>query len=114
MIRIVSVIGLMFFVPFLCGCGASKPYQFQEPPPYYNKTERDEMIDHAKIFRQSELSRLEKDAAEIEAEKKREDALAAEKEKKKKKNWFENWFGKGDETFMMSSEAKRINANLER
>ena len=102
----------MFLVSHLCGCGlfgGSKSYQIQETPPYY-KTERDEMIDHAKIYRQSELSRLERDATELETEKKREDALVAEKEKKKKKNWF----GKSDETFLMSNEAKRINANLER
>jgi len=75
------------------------------------------MIDHAKIYRQSELSRLERGAAEFESEKKREEAIAAEnaaKEKKKKKSWMENWLGKGDETFLMSDEAKRINSNLER
>ena len=116
MFRVVSVIGLAFLVPCLFGCGlfgGSKPYQFQETPPYY-KAQKDEMIDQAKIHRQSELSRLERDASELESDKKGEDAFAAEKEKKKKKNLMENWFGRVDETFLMSNEAKRINANLER
>jgi hypothetical protein len=113
MLRIVPVIGLALVVPSLLGCGlldGNKSPKFHETPPYY-KTDKDAMIDHAKIYRQSELSRLERDASEIESERKREEAAA---EKKKKNNWKENWFGKGDETFMMSDKAKRINSNLDR
>ncbi len=119
MSRIVPFFGVIIIVPGLLGCGlfnSSKPYQFQEPPPYY-QSQKDEMVDHARIFRQSELGRLEQDASAFESERKREELVAAEKaekEKKKKKGWMENWFGKGDETFLMSSEARKINANLER
>jgi len=116
MLRIGSIISLLLAVTCLFGCGlfgGSQSHRFQETPAYYHQTQRDEMIEHAKIYRQSELGRLEQGATELETEKKREDALAAEKSKKKK-NRFKDWFGTGDETFLMSSEAKRINSNLER
>ena len=116
MSRLIPVAGLLFFLLCLFGCGlfgGSKSYQFQEPREYTYKSERDEMIDHAKIYRQSALSSLERDATELESEKKREDEKAA-KEKKKKKSWAESWFGQGNETFLMSDEAKRINSNFER
>ena len=115
MLRVGSFICLLSTAVCLSGCGlfggSASYHQFREPPAYY-KSQRDEMVEHTKIYRQTELSRLEREAAEFEADKKREDVRA---EKAKKKNvWFKDWFGTGDETFMMSGEAKRINANLER
>lgn len=104
------------FVPCLIGCGlfeSKKPYTFQETPQYY-QSERDGMIDEMKMHRQSQISRLDNEAKELEAERKRNDEIAAEKAAKKKKSVWANWFGKGDETFMMSGEAKKINENLQR
>ena len=110
MLRAASIISLLLSVTCLSGCGlfgGPSSQKFQEPPPYY-QSQRDEMVEHARIYRQSELSRLEKGATELETEKQREEVAAAKKAKKK------NWFGKGDETFLMSEEAKKINANFER
>ena len=112
MLRIGLIICLLLTTVYLSGCGlfgGSQAHQFQEPPPYY-RSQRGEMVEHTKIYRQNELSRLEQGATELETEKKREDAAKS----KKKKNWLKDWFGQGDETFLMSNEAKRINANLER
>ena len=114
MLRVGSIICLLLIAVCLSGCGlfgGSASYQFREPPAYY-QSQRDEMVEHTKIHRQTELGRLEREATEFEADRRREDAHSDKA--MKKKAWFKDWFGQGDETFMMSGEAKRINANLER
>lgn len=75
---------------------------------YGHATERDRMIEDVWVFRNSEFQKLEQaDLVERQEKKK-------ETERKNKKSSFRNWFSSGDNTLMMSDEAKRIHANLER
>ncbi len=69
----------------MIGCGLfagyKAPYDFQEAPQYYH-SEKQEMVDEAKIHRQSQMKRLEADAKILDDEKKHDDEIAAKKAEK--------------------------------
>ncbi|MGL4594978.1 MAG: hypothetical protein ACRCUY_09645 [Thermoguttaceae bacterium] len=118
----VIMYGGFVFAWLICGCNLADRHtpSFVETPPYYqsndhqSKVQADsngEMASQLRVMRSREIERLEKMSTSLD-ESQQNDKTTATSDDSAKKSFWDRFASKGDETFLMSKEAKQINENL--